>query len=122
MMYNIPQMSNDAAGGFLARAAEARIGEAVARGEFRDLPGAGKPLPEEGLSAVPEELRAAYRVLKNAGYLPPEAQPFAANAAQLLNVAGVREPQQSRYWRKLAMLSPTLAHLQYLRQKAKSGQ
>ena len=115
-------MSNDTAADFLTRAAEARINEAVARGEFQELPGAGKPLPGEDLSAVPEELRAAYRVLKNAGYLPPEAQPFAANAAQLLNNAGVREPQQSRYWRKLAMLSPTLAHLQYLRRKAKSAQ
>ncbi|MBU5235637.1 DUF1992 domain-containing protein, partial [Vibrio cholerae] len=32
------------------------------------LPGFGKPLPKDSLASVPEELRMAYRVLKNAGY------------------------------------------------------
>jgi hypothetical protein len=50
---------------------DARIEEARLRGEFDNLPGAGKPLPEEDLS-VPEELRVAHRILKNAGVLPPE--------------------------------------------------
>ena len=50
---------------------DARIEEARLRGEFDDLPGAGKPLPEEDMS-VPEELRLAHRILKNAGVLPPE--------------------------------------------------
>jgi hypothetical protein len=50
---------------------DARIEEARLRGEFDNLPGAGKPLPEEDLS-VPEELRLAHRILKNAGVLPPE--------------------------------------------------
>lgn len=52
--------------------AERRILEAQARGEFNDLPGTGAPLPLDDDPLVPEELRAAYRVLKNAGYLPPE--------------------------------------------------
>ncbi|MBK8509144.1 MAG: DnaJ family domain-containing protein [Candidatus Competibacter sp.] len=51
---------------------EARIQEAIERGELRDLPGEGKPLQLDDNSAVPETLRAAYRLLKNAGYLPPE--------------------------------------------------
>jgi hypothetical protein len=50
---------------------DARIEEARLRGEFDNLPGAGKPLPEEDMS-VPEELRLAHRILKNAGVLPPE--------------------------------------------------
>ena len=50
---------------------DARIEEARLRGEFDNLPGAGKPLPEEDMS-VPEELRLAHRLLKNAGVLPPE--------------------------------------------------
>ena len=54
--------------------AEARIQEAIERGELRDLPGEGKPLQLDDDSAVPEELRAAYRILKNAGFLPPELQ------------------------------------------------
>ena len=58
----------------LDRIAEARIREAIDCGELRDLPGEGKPLQLDDDSAIPEELRAAYRILKNAGYLPPELQ------------------------------------------------
>ena len=52
--------------------AELRIREAQERGEFDDLPGAGAPLELDDDALVPEELRTAYRVLKNAGFLPPE--------------------------------------------------
>jgi hypothetical protein len=58
----------------LALVAERKIREAMDRGEFDNLSGAGKPLPEEDLSGVPEELRMAYKVLKNAGCLPPEVE------------------------------------------------
>ena len=54
--------------------AETRIQEAIQRGELRGLPGEGQPLRLEDDSAIPEELRAAYRLLKNAGFLPPELQ------------------------------------------------
>ena len=58
----------------LDQIAEARIQEAIDRGELHGLPGEGKPLRLEDDSAIPEELRAAYRLLKNAGFLPPELQ------------------------------------------------
>ena len=58
----------------LDQIAEARIQEAVDRGELCGLPGEGKPLQLDDDSAIPEELRAAYRILKNAGFLPPELQ------------------------------------------------
>ncbi len=54
--------------------AEQHIAEAAARGEFDNLPGTGAPLPPEDLALVPEELRAAYRILKNSGYVPPEVE------------------------------------------------
>ena len=54
--------------------AEQRIREAAQRGDFDDLPGAGKPLDLGDDLLVPEELRMAYRVLKNAGFVPPEVQ------------------------------------------------
>ncbi len=54
------------------RLAEARIQEAMAEGQFDDLPGRGRPLPLDDDALVPETLRVAYRLLKNAGYLPPE--------------------------------------------------
>ena len=52
--------------------AEDRIREAVERGELDDLPGKGHPLELEDDSHLPAELRMAYKVLKNAGYTPPE--------------------------------------------------
>jgi hypothetical protein len=52
--------------------AERKIAEALANGEFDDLPGAGQPLELDDDPLVPEELRLAYRILKNAGYVPPE--------------------------------------------------
>jgi hypothetical protein len=52
--------------------AEQRIKEAIENGEFDDLPGQGEPLDLEDDSRVPEDLRLAYKVLKNADCLPPE--------------------------------------------------
>jgi len=57
---------------FLVHLAEERIREAMERGEFDGLPGAGRPLVLDDDSMVPEDLRVAYRILKNAGCLPPE--------------------------------------------------
>jgi hypothetical protein len=39
---------------------------------FDDLPGAGKPLVLEDDSHLPEDLRIAHKILKNAGFVPPE--------------------------------------------------
>ena len=58
----------------LDQIAERHIQQAEQRGEFDDLPGAGKPLVLDDDALIPEELRAGYRLLKNSGYLPPELQ------------------------------------------------
>lgn len=52
--------------------AEQRICEAMENGDLDNLPGMGKPLPEDDLSNVPEDLRMAYHILKNAGCIPNE--------------------------------------------------
>jgi hypothetical protein len=54
--------------------AEQRIAEALSKGALDDLPGAGRPLDLEDDKLVPEDLRLAYRILKNAGYVPPELE------------------------------------------------
>lgn len=56
------------------RIAERRIKEAIRQGAFENLPGMGKPLQLEDLSLVPEDLRLAFKVLKNAGCLPHELE------------------------------------------------
>jgi len=89
----------------LDRIAERHIGQAVQRGEFEDLPGAGKPLALDDDAMIPEELRAGYRLLKNAGYLPPELQlnKEIKEAEQLL--ACVREPgERDKAERRLRFL------------------
>ena len=58
----------------LQRLAEERIRDAIQRGEFDNLPGRGKPLILEDDRHIPEDLRLAYKVLKNAGCLPPELE------------------------------------------------
>ena len=54
--------------------AERHITEAQSKGEFDNLPGSGEPLILDDDSHVPPELRAGYRLLKNAGCLPPELE------------------------------------------------
>ncbi|OPX36796.1 MAG: molecular chaperone DnaJ [Desulfobacteraceae bacterium 4484_190.1] len=54
--------------------AERKIMEALEKGEFDNLPGKGEPLATEDISNIPEDLRMAYRILKNADCLPPELQ------------------------------------------------
>lgn len=54
--------------------AEQCIAEARDRGELDNLPGSGRRQQLDDDSFVPEHLRPAYRILKNAGYIPPEVQ------------------------------------------------
>jgi hypothetical protein len=54
--------------------AESKIREAIDRGDFNNLPGQGRPLELEDLSHVSPELRMAYKVLKNNGFVPEEME------------------------------------------------
>ena len=53
---------------------ESRIKKAQDDGAFEDLPGSGKPLDLEDDRHIPEELRMAHKILKNADCTPPEIQ------------------------------------------------
>ncbi len=63
---------------------ERRIQEAIARGDFKNLPGAGKPLKIEGLYFLPRKLRAAYVVLKNSGYFNQATQEYDSNQSSTI--------------------------------------
>lgn len=53
--------------------AERKILQAMEAGSLPDLSHwKNKPLPQDDLSHVPADLRMAYRLLKNAGYVPEE--------------------------------------------------
>jgi hypothetical protein len=51
---------------------EERIQQSIRNGEFNNLPGEGQPLKADDFSRIPEDLRLAYRILKNADCVPPE--------------------------------------------------
>ena len=53
---------------------EERIRQAQKNGDFDHLEGAGKPLDLEDAGRIPEELRLAYKMLKNADCVPPELE------------------------------------------------
>src|SRR5512143_2267990 len=80
----------------LATIAERKIREAMARGELDNLPGAGKPLAmDEDLSGVPDELRMAYKMLKNAGFVPPEVE-LRKEIVSLREMLGTLEDDEPR--------------------------
>lgn len=89
------------------RVAEQKIVEAIARGELDDLPGAGRPLALDDDTLVPEDLRLAYRILKNAGFVPPEVQArreIAELERLLYDGAALDETARARATKKLALL------------------
>ncbi len=95
--------------------AEERIREAIREGEFDNLPGKGKPLKLEDLSMVPEEVRLAYKVLKNAGFVPPEVQlqKEIRSLEDLLETLGEAEiEEQYRVMKRLNFLIMQLNQLQ----------
>ncbi|UCD66684.1 MAG: DUF1992 domain-containing protein [Deltaproteobacteria bacterium] len=54
--------------------AERKISEAIQKGLLDTQEWRNKPLPMSNDNLVPEELRMAHKILKNAGYLPPEIE------------------------------------------------
>ena len=78
--------------------AEEKIAEAVARGELDDLPGAGKPLELEDDALVPEDMRIAFRILRNAGMVPAEIEQV--KASKKLSLLRIRI--ETRYYEKVA--------------------
>ena len=54
--------------------AERKISEAIQKGQLDIEEWRNRPLPMTSESLVTEELRMAHKILKNAGYLPPEIE------------------------------------------------
>lgn len=94
----------------IQRLAEEKILAAIERGEFDDLPGQGRPLVLDDNTAVPEELRTGYRLLKNAGYLPPELEfrKEIQHVEELLHHVD-SETEENNLMRRLSLLRSMLA-------------
>lgn len=59
---------------FIVSLAESKIREAIQKGELDHLANKGKPLKLDDMTNIPEELRAAYIILRNANVLPEEVE------------------------------------------------
>ena len=81
---------------------EQKLAEAVSRGELDDLPGQGKPLALDDDPLVAEDLRLAYRILKNAGFVPPEVEQL-NSIAELERLVGTGNAD-AKAVRKLALM------------------
>ncbi|WP_150322200.1 DUF1992 domain-containing protein, partial [Enterobacter hormaechei] len=86
--------------------AERHIRDAQNKGDFDNLPGSGEPLELEDDSHIAPELRAGYRLLKNAGCLPPELEQR-REAVELVDLLkGIRQddPRHKELSRRLALI------------------
>lgn len=90
--------------------AERKIQQAITEGTLLDLSHwKDKPLPPDDMAEVPEDLRMAYRMLKNAGYVPEEVglQKEITRVEQLLE--NCRDEQEKlRQLKKIACLKTKL--------------
>jgi DnaJ homologue, subfamily C, member 28, conserved domain len=75
--------------------AERKISEAIQQGQLNIESWRNRPLPTTSDHMIPEELRMAYKVLKNAGYLPPEIE-TKKEIQQLEDLLSACEDEQTR--------------------------
>ena len=89
---------------------EEKIREAIRQGAFDDLPGAGKPLVLDDDRMVPEDLRMAYRILKNAGFVPPELETRreAVDLRRLIEAGIEDDVERRRALTRLALIETAL--------------
>ncbi|WP_320719810.1 DUF1992 domain-containing protein [Enterobacter sp. 296B2] len=92
--------------------AERHIRDAQNKGDFDNLAGSGEPLELEDDLHIAPELRAGYRLLKNAGCLPPELEQRreAIELADLLKGIRQDDPRHTELSRRLALIELKLRH------------
>jgi hypothetical protein len=89
---------------------EERIKKAQKEGYFDDLEGSHKPLKLDDMN-VPDDLRLAHKIMKNAGFLPPEVElkKKITNTEQLLETAKIDSPKRVKIQKKLNYLLTKLS-------------
>jgi hypothetical protein len=87
------------------------LAEALKSGELKAAPSFGKPLaPPEGWDDTPEEFRQAFKILKDAGFAPPEVALFHERAGlrAALDTATAAD-ERTALQRKLSELEQKIA-------------
>ena len=73
------------------------IADALRSGELQTAPSFGKPMPEaEGWDETPAEFRLPFKILKNAGVMPPEIELFHRRAALRRELAEVTSEDERK--------------------------
>lgn len=89
----------------LAFIAEQRISQAIEKGELKTDGWENKPLKLDDDHLVPDDLKIAYKMLKNAGYVPPEIETRKEiNRLEQLIAKTEDEHQRVQQMRKLSVL------------------
>ena len=85
--------------------------EALASGELAGTKGFGKPaVDDEGWNATPESLRMPFKILKNAGFVPPEIELFHERVALAASLeACTSEAERVELRRQLSDLQQKIA-------------
>jgi len=99
----------------------AHLQQALKAGELQQAPSFGKPLAEdEALAATPEALRMPFKILKDAGFVPPEVEALRLRAALAAELEACADPAQRLQIRhRLSELEQSLAlRLEALKQSA----
>ena len=97
---------------------EQMIREAMERGEFDNLKGEGKPVNLDSYFATPEELRAGFSLMKNAGVVPEEIELLKEVGAMKQELSSCKDEEERRKLRKSideAMLKYNLLKERYKR-------
>ena len=89
---------------------EARIKKAQKDGDFDNLDGLNKPLKFNDLN-IPDDLRLAHKILKNAGFLPPEVElkKKITKTEQLLESTSMDSSERLKIQKKLNYLLTKLS-------------
>ena len=80
----------------IEKAIEKQIREAIERGEFDGLSGAGKPLDLDAYFNTPEELRMAYAMLRSNDFVPPEIETMNEIAALKERLTAADDPEDAQ--------------------------
>ena len=89
----------------------AGLADAIASGELRAAPSWGRPLEDiDGWDATPESLRLPFKILKDAGFAPPELALFHTRARLREALDDTTDAaRQARLSRELCELEQKLA-------------
>lgn len=99
------------------RLVEEKIREAMAKGEFDNLSGKGKPLDHAAYFAAPAEVRLGYSMLKSNGFVPEEVEMLKEIDALRSEIGAATEPGRSRALTR--ELNDRLLRLELLREAKK---